>query len=57
MTLKAARESLEREMLLRALKNHAGKITAAANELGVSRPTFYELMEKLGIQKTEQLRE
>ncbi len=57
MTLKTAREALEREMLLRALKNHTGKITAAANELGISRPTFYELMEKLGIQKPELAKE
>ena len=54
MTLKAAREALEREMVLRTLKSNGGKITAAANELGVSRPTFYELMEKLGIKKPEQ---
>jgi two-component system NtrC family response regulator len=53
-TLKLARENLEREMLQQALRRHSGKITAAANELGISRPTFYELMEKLGIQKTEQ---
>ncbi|HWA29292.1 MAG TPA: PEP-CTERM-box response regulator transcription factor [Lacunisphaera sp.] len=52
-TLKLARENLEREMLQQALRRHSGKITAAANELGISRPTFYELMEKLGIQKTE----
>ena len=26
-----------------------GKITSAALELGISRPTLYELMEKLGI--------
>jgi two-component system NtrC family response regulator len=52
-TLKAARETLERDMLQQALRRHSGKITAAANELGISRPTFYELMEKLGIHKTE----
>jgi len=40
--------------VLRTLKSNGGKITAAANELGVSRPTFYELMEKLGIKKPEQ---
>ena len=40
-------------MIRAALKKHAGKITAAAADLGVSRPTFYELMEKLGIQKAE----
>ncbi len=52
-SLKEAREALEREMLQQALKKHGGKITAAAAELGVSRPTLYELMAKLGIQKTD----
>ena len=52
-TLKEARESLEREMIQDALRKHSGKITAAAAELGISRPTFYELMEKLGVQKPE----
>jgi two-component system NtrC family response regulator len=48
-TLKNAREALEREFIQRALRKHAGKITAAATDLGVSRPTLYELMEKLEI--------
>jgi two-component system, NtrC family, response regulator len=52
-SLKDAREALEREMIQQALRKNAGKITAAAIELGISRPTFYELMEKLGIQKPE----
>lgn len=52
-TLKEARESVEREMIQDALKRHGGKITSAALELGVSRPTLYELMEKLGIGRGE----
>ncbi len=48
-TLKEAREALERDMIQRTLRKHAGKITPAAAELGVSRPTLYELMDKLGI--------
>jgi two-component system NtrC family response regulator len=48
-TLREAREQLEREIVQDALRRHRGKITAAAVELGVSRPTLYELMEKLGI--------
>jgi two-component system NtrC family response regulator len=48
-TLKDARENVEREMVQQALRKNSGKITAAANELGISRPTLYELMEKLGI--------
>ena len=48
-TLKEAREAVEREMLQQALGKHSGRIGPAASELGISRPTFYELMEKLGI--------
>jgi two-component system NtrC family response regulator len=48
-TLKEARETVERGMVQEALRRHKGKITAAAVELGISRPTLYELMEKLGI--------
>ena len=50
-TLKEARENVEKEMLQNALKRHMGRISSAAEELGISRPTFYELMEKLGISK------
>ncbi len=50
-SLKDARESIEREMVQRALRKHSGKIAPAASELGVSRPTLYELMEKLGIKR------
>ena len=50
-TLRQAREQVEREMIQQTLKRHAGKITSAAAELGISRPTLYELMDKLGIGK------
>jgi two-component system NtrC family response regulator len=50
-TLKEARECVEREMVRDALRRHRGSITSAALELGISRPTLYELMEKLGIAK------
>ena len=50
-TLKEAREAVERQMVQQALKKHGGKIAPAAVELGLSRPTLYELMEKLGISK------
>ena len=52
INLKEARELLDREMVLEALRRSGGKISGAANELGVSRPTLYELMDKLGIQRT-----
>jgi two-component system NtrC family response regulator len=50
-TLREAREHVEREMIEEALKRNSGKITSAAAELGISRPTLYELMGKLGIAK------
>jgi two-component system NtrC family response regulator len=55
-TLKEARETVEREMIQQSLRKHAGKITTVAAELGVSRPTLYELMEKLGIAKASEKR-
>ncbi len=51
VTLKDAREAVERQMLQQALKKHGGKIAPAAVELGLSRPTIYELMDKLGISR------
>jgi two-component system, NtrC family, response regulator len=51
LTLKEAREKLETEMIRQALRKHAGRITSAAIELGISRPTLYELMDKLAIDR------
>jgi len=51
LTLKDARESLERDMIRSALRRHGGKIAPAAVELGISRPTLYDMMEKLGMQE------
>jgi two-component system NtrC family response regulator len=48
-TLKMARETTEREMIELALRRHSGRISSAAMELGISRPTLYELMDKLDI--------
>ncbi len=52
-TLKEAREAVERQMVQQALRKHNGKIAPAAVELGLSRPTLYELMEKLGIAREQ----
>jgi two-component system NtrC family response regulator len=56
-TLKEARETVERDLVTQALKRYGGKISPAAAELGISRPTFYELMEKLGISKDSSLKD
>jgi two-component system NtrC family response regulator len=50
-SLKEAREALEKEMVTKALTRNNDNVTRAAEELGISRPTLYELMEKLGIQR------
>jgi two-component system NtrC family response regulator len=47
--LREAREALEREMIERAVAKTHGNLTQAASELGISRPTLYDLMEKLGM--------
>ena len=48
-TLKDAREALEREMIISAIRTQGGNIAKAADILGVSRPTLYDLMKKHGI--------
>jgi len=49
--LKEAREQVERTLIDQSLRRHRGRISAVAQELGVSRPTLYELMQKLGINR------
>ncbi len=49
--LKEAREALEKELILKALSRNNGNLTKAAAELGISRPTLYDLMEKFEIPK------
>jgi two-component system NtrC family response regulator len=51
MGLKEARETLEKELIIKALARNSGNLTKAATDLGVSRPTLYDLMEKFGIPK------
>jgi two-component system, NtrC family, response regulator len=47
--LKQAREALEKEIIQKALAKNKGNLTQTANELGISRPTLHELIEKLEI--------
>jgi two-component system NtrC family response regulator len=46
MTLKEAREKLEKRMVVAALLRTSGNISAAAGELNVSRPTLHDLLKK-----------
>jgi two-component system NtrC family response regulator len=45
-TLREARDQLERELLAEALERQEGNIAKAAGDLGVSRPTLYDLLKK-----------
>ncbi len=47
--LKEARDLLEKEMVVKALSRNDGNLSKASQELGVSRPTLYDLMNKYGI--------
>lgn len=50
VTLRAARERLEMDMIRCAISTNAGNIAKAAEELGVSRPTLYDLIKKYNIE-------
>lgn len=47
-TLKEARERVEREFITAAIDRNVGNIAKAAEELGISRPTLYDLLKKYG---------
>jgi two-component system NtrC family response regulator len=49
LDLRAARENAERHMIMAALGRSNGNIVKASEMLGVSRPTLYDLMRRLGI--------
>jgi Nif-specific regulatory protein len=49
MTLKETVEAVERATLQAALARHDGNLAAAARELGLTRPGFYKVMERLGL--------
>jgi len=47
--LREVREVAERQVITKALNHTNGKVSPAAELLGVSRPTLYDLMQKLNI--------
>ncbi len=50
LNLRAARERLETDMIRGALTSNGGNIAKAADDLGVSRPTLYDLIKKYDIE-------
>ena len=51
-TLREARAQLEKGMIQQALAVHSGNISRAAEDLGLSRQTFYDLLNKYGLGKS-----
>jgi two-component system NtrC family response regulator len=49
LNLREVREQAERRAIIRAMSHYSQSITDAANALGITRPTLYNLLEKLGI--------
>ena len=45
-TLREARDKVEKDMIISAIQKHGGNIARAAEEMGISRPTLYDLMKK-----------
>ncbi|MDX2495465.1 MAG: PEP-CTERM-box response regulator transcription factor [Desulfuromusa sp.] len=52
MTLKDARQQVEKNLLKQAMERSQGNILKAAEELDVSRPTFYDLLKKHGLHQS-----
>jgi two-component system NtrC family response regulator len=53
LNLREARESAERREVVRALARANGHLSRAAELLGISRPTLYDLLNRFGLRKQE----
>jgi len=52
-TLKASRENREKELVRLAMEKADGNVSRAAADLGISRPTLYQLLTRYGLKKTK----
>jgi two-component system NtrC family response regulator len=48
-TLRAARDLREKELVKLVMEKSAGNVSKAAGELGISRPTLYQLLTRYGL--------
>jgi len=53
LSLRMARQEVERKTIIAALQRHRGNISRAASEIGVSRPTLHGLLHKHNLRSAE----
>ncbi len=53
MTIKEARDKVERQVITEALERNQGNISQTAKDLGVTRPTLHDMMKKHGLSRDE----
>jgi two-component system NtrC family response regulator len=51
MTLRQARDAVETELIRKSMERHRGNLSRTAAELGISRPSLYETIARLGIER------
>lgn len=51
LTIKESRENREKDLVCLAMEKAQGNISRAADELGISRPTLYQLLSRYGLRK------
>lgn len=54
VTLRGQRENREKDLVRLAMEKTNGNISRAAAELGISRPTLYQLLDRYGLKKPKQ---
>ncbi len=52
-TLKGARESLERDFIYNALLSNSWNVARTAKQIGIARPTLYDLIKKYDLRKQD----
>jgi two-component system, NtrC family, response regulator len=52
-TLRASRDSREKDLVRLVMEKAEGNVSKAAADLGISRPTLYQLLSRYGLKKSK----